>query len=77
MKRVWEGLIEDMPEQYKNNRKIPEDCVGVIIYDNGCRTYHKGLKLDEKTRLSISKALSRCWDSLPLEKKIEINKMVT
>lgn len=53
--------------------RIDSDVAGYknkMIHDNGGVTYYNDIKMTD----SLSRVMSRCWDSLPDDKKIEINK---
>ena len=72
LRREWEGLIADMPKRYLKP-SIPKDCTHVVIYTNGSRTYHKGLKPSPEQVQRLNWTISRCWDALPYETQIQIN----
>lgn len=72
LQRAWQGRIEDIPAKF-GNRKIPDGYEYVIIYTNGSRTYHNGLAPSPERIKEISWAMSRCWDSLPVEVKKDLN----
>lgn len=73
--RVWQGRIDDLPEKFKKT-KIPDGYSHLIIYSNGSRTYHHGLDPAHDRILEISRVMSRCWDSLPLETKENLNSRI-
>ncbi|WP_419024334.1 hypothetical protein [Emergencia sp.] len=53
--------------------RVDSDVAGYknkMIHDNGGVTYYNDIKMTD----SLSRVMSRCWDSLPDDKKIEINK---
>lgn len=52
--------------------RVDSDVAGYknkMIHDNGGVTYYNEIKMTD----SLSRVMSRCWDSLPEEKKLEIN----
>ena len=66
-KRVWEGSISEMPEEYKNpirDKWIPEDCEYIVIFENGSRIYHHGMNPTEAQIKKINTVISRAWDGL-------------
>lgn len=72
LQRIWQGRIEDLPKEF-SGRKTPDGFSHVIIYCNGSRTYHHGMDPDTEKISEVSRVMSRCWDSLPLEVKQELN----
>ena len=72
LQRAWQGRIEDVPLEYRN-QKVPEGFSHVIIYSNGSRTYHHGLNPNQDKLMEVSRVMSRCWDSLTQEVKQEVN----
>lgn len=75
LQRVWQGRIEDIPEKYKE-KKIPHGYSDLIIYTDGGRAYHYGFHADSCQITEISRAMSRCWDSLSSDLKQELNEKV-
>ena len=61
MERVYSGKSDK--ENYKN----------MTIYSDGSRIYFNDLRPNEE----LNRVFSECWNSLPDEKKKEINKKIS
>lgn len=55
--------------------RVDSDVAGYknkMIHDNGNVTYYNDIRMTDE----LSRVMSRCWDSLPDAKKIEINNKI-
>ena len=57
-------------DRYGNSYKYME------VNPDGTKIYHNGLVLSEEKKKRLDYIISRSWDNLPNEKKIEINKKI-
>lgn len=46
------------------------------VKPDGSKIYHNGLVITEDRKARLDYIISRAWDNLPDEKKIEINKRI-
>lgn len=56
--------------------RIKSDVAGYenkAIHDNGDVTYYNEIRMTDE----LARVMSRCWDSLPDAKKLEINARIT